>query len=201
MNDYFNFIKRVMAVAHTGITYSKDLYALENYEELLELSKTMLHQYSNQSIEPIDLYLEQRYPTPQPTVRVLIVKDDQFCLVKEQYGPSAGQWSLPGGWCDIGKSPMEAALAEGQEESGIPIQIDRLIAVMDRRFYLQSDLYNTYTLVFSATPIGEPLAPNFEISEIGWFTIDNIPELSFKTTKKELEIMMESYMKGTLYVE
>ena len=201
MNDYFNFIKRVMAVAHTGLTYSKDHYALENYEELLTISRQMLYQYSNQTIEPINLYEEQRYPTPQPTVRVLIMKNRRFCLVKEKYGPSAGQWSLPGGWCDIGKSPLESAMAEGQEESGIPIKIDRLIAVMDRRFYLPSDLYNTYTLVFAASPIGEPLAPNFEITEIGWFTLETLPELSFKTTKKELEIMIDTYKKGTLYVE
>jgi 8-oxo-dGTP diphosphatase len=201
MNDYFNFIKRVMAVAHTGLSYSQDPYALENYEELLELSKQMLHQYSNQAIEPIDLYASQRYPTPQPTVRVLIVNDNQFCMVKENFGPAKDQWSLPGGWCDIGKSPLESAMAEGEEESGIPIKIIRLLAVMDRRFYQPSDLYNTYTLVFLAEPIGPAKEPNFEISEVGWFSLEKLPPLSFKATRKELEIMLDAYQKGTVYVE
>jgi 8-oxo-dGTP diphosphatase len=201
MDTYLDFIKRVMAVAHTGLSYSTDPYALDNYEELLELSKTMLHQYSNHTIEPIDLYMGQRYPTPQPTVRVLIVKDNQFCMVKEKYGPAKDQWSLPGGWCDIGKSPIEAAMAEGQEESGIPIKIIRLLAVMDRRFYMPSDIYSTYTLVFLAEPIGEPSAPNFEITDVGWFSLDQLPQLSFKATKQELEIMVDAYKKGTVYTE
>jgi 8-oxo-dGTP diphosphatase len=201
MNTYLDFIKRVMAVAHTGVSYSTDPYALENYEELLELSKTMLHQYSNQTIEAVDLYQGQRYPTPQPTVRVLIVKDGQFCMVKEKYGPAKDQWSLPGGWCDIGKSPVEAALAEGQEESGIPIRIVRLLAVMDRRFYMPSDIYSTYTLVFLAEPIGEASEPNFEITAVDWFSLDTLPHLSFKATKEELLIMVDAYKNGSVYIE
>ena len=201
MDTYLDFIKRVMAVAHTGVSYSTDPYALENYEELLELSKQMLHQFSNQTIEPVDLYSGMRYPTPQPTVRVLIVKDGQFCMVKEKYGLAKDQWSLPGGWCDIGKSPVEAAMAEGQEESGIPIQIVRLLAVMDRRFYMPSDVYSTYTIVFLAEPIGPAGEPNFEITEVDWFSLETLPTLSFKATKIELEIIVDAYKKGTVYIE
>lgn len=201
MNSYLEYIKRVMAIAHTGITYTSDPYAKENYEELMTLSKAMLHEYSNRTIEPVDLYLEQRYPTPQPTVRVLLVENNQICLVKEHYGPSQGQWSLPGGWCDIGKSPKESAYAEGEEESGYPIDIERVLAVMDRRFYLESDIYSTYTICFLAHPTGPSRGHNFEVEDVAWFALDALPDLSFKTTKEELAVMIKAYLEGTVYYE
>jgi 8-oxo-dGTP diphosphatase len=201
MNSYLEYIKRVMAVAHTGMVYSTDPYALENYEELLALSKQMLHEFSNKHIEPMDLYADQRYPTPQPTVRVLIVKDNKFCMVKEHFGPAKGQWSLPGGWCDIGKSPLESALAEGQEESGYDINILRPLAIMDRRFYLPSDLYNTYTICFLAEPTGPQHPHNFEIEDVQWFSVEALPELSFKATKEELMKIIEAYQTNTVYFE
>jgi 8-oxo-dGTP diphosphatase len=201
MNPYIAFIQRVMAIAHTGLTYTNDPYARENYEELMSLSKTMLHEFSNRHIEPIDLYVDQRYPTPQPTVRVLLVQDRQLCLVKEHFGPAQGQWSLPGGWCDIGKSPKEAALAEGEEESGYPIVIDRILAVMDRRFYLESELHSTYTICFLAHPTGPSRGHNFEVEEVAWFDFDQLPELSFKTSAHEVQIMINAYLDGTVYFE
>ncbi len=72
---------------------------------------------------------------------------------------------------------------------------------MDRRFYMPSDIYSTYTLVFLAEPIGEAGEPNFEITEMDWFSLETLPSLSFKATKQELEIMVDAYKKGTVYIE
>ena len=201
MDKYLEFIKQVMAVAHTGITYSKDPYALENYNDLMELSKTMLHEYSSTNIPRIDLFADQRYPTPQPTVRIVIIQDEKMLFVKEKLGPSAGKWSLPGGWVDIGQSVLEAAIAEGEEESGYPLRIIRPLAIMDRSKYIESDIYDTFTLVFLAEVIGEYRGHNFEIEEIAWINIGSMPDLSFKLTKKELSIIVNAYQSKEMYIE
>jgi 8-oxo-dGTP diphosphatase len=201
MDKYLEYIKRVMAVAHTGITYSKDPYALENYHDLLDLSKNMLHDYSSAVIPRIDLFADQRYPTPQPTVRVVIVQDEKLLLVKEKLGPAAGKWSLPGGWVDIGQSILDAAISEGEEESGYPLHIVRPLAIMDRSKYIDSDIYDTFTLVFLAQIKGDYQGHNFEIEEVAWFELASIPELSFKLTHEELAIIMKAYRTQEMYVE
>lgn len=201
MDKYLEYIKQVMAIAHTGITYSTDPYALENYEDLLELSKTMLHEYSAKTIPRTDLFADQRYPTPQPTVRVAIIQDGKMLFVKEKLGPSAGKYSLPGGWVDVGQSVLQAAQAEGEEESGYPIRILRLLAMMDRSKYISSDIYDTFTIVFLAETTGEYRGHNFEIDAVEWFDIGQMPELSFKLTKEELDIIIHAYHTKEMYIE
>lgn len=201
MDKYLEYIKQVMAIAHTGMTYSKDPYALENYEDLLELSKTMLSEYSSKIIPRTDLFVDQRYPTPQPTVRVAIVQDGKMLFVKEKMGPSAGKWSLPGGWVDVGQSVLQAAQAEGEEESGYPLRILRLLAIMDRSNYIASDIYDTFTMVFLAEPAGEYQGHNFEIEAVEWLPLGQMPDLSFKLTKEELDIIVNAYYSKKMVIE
>lgn len=201
MDKYLEYIKQVMAIAHTGMTYSKDPYALENYEDLLELSKTMLNDYSSNIIPRTDLFADQRYPTPQPTVRVAIIQDGKMLFVKEKIGPSAGKWSLPGGWVDVGQSVLQAAQAEGEEESGYPLRIIRLLAIMDRSNYIASDIYDTFTMVFLAQPTGEYQGHNFEIEAVEWVPLGQMPDLSFKLTKEELDIIVNAYHSKEMVIE
>ena len=201
MDKYLEFIKQVMATAHTGITYSKDPYALENYHDLLTQSQIMLEAYSSGVIPRTDLFHDQRYPTPQPTVRVAIIDQGKMLFVKEKLGPSAGTWSLPGGWVDIGQSVLQAATSEGEEESGYPLRIVRLLAIMDRSNYIDSDLYDTFTICFLAELAGEYQGHNFEIEEIGWYDLGTKPELSFKMTDQELQIIVDAYHSGKVYYE
>ena len=95
----FEFIKKVNAIAHTGVVYSKCEYALDNYHELLDLSTKMLHEYIKSDVQPYDIYRETYYPTPQPGVRVLIVKNNKILMAQDVDTPN--QWTIPGGWCDV----------------------------------------------------------------------------------------------------
>lgn len=201
MDKYLEYIKRVMATAHTGITYSKDPYALENYHDLMELSQHMLHEYSSMIIPRTDLFADQRYPTPQPTVRIVIIHDGKMLFVKEKLGPAAGKWSLPGGWVDVGQSVLEAAISEGEEESGYPLTILRPLAILDRSNYIDSDVYDTFTIVFLAQLRGEYQGHNFEIDEVAWYTLGTMPELGFKLTKAELDLIVKAYYDNEVYVE
>ncbi len=192
----FEFIKKVNAIAHTGIAYSTDDYALDNYKELLEESTSMLHEYMGLDVKPYDIYQDYYYPTPQPCVRTFVIKDDKILLVREAKMHDKGKWSLPGGWCDIDTSPMEAAKKEVEEESGYVIEITKLLGIQDRRNYIESKMYDSYNIFFLGHIVGGSDNPNFEVIETGWFDFNDLPELSTKTTKEELNIIYKNHLDG-----
>lgn len=195
----FEFIKKVQAISHTGVTYSQCPYALDNYHELLELSSKMLHEYIKSEVQPYDIYKDTYYPTPQPGVRVLIIKDNKILMAEDIDTPN--EWTLPGGWCDIDTSPVEASIKEVKEETGFDIRVTKLLALMDRNKYTQSEIYNVYSIVFLAEITGGKNDPNFEVNKVDFFDLDSLPKLSHKLTKSELDIILEAYKADQVYFE
>ncbi len=186
MKEVIDFIKRVQAVSQTGLSFSTDPYALENYEELNKLSIEMLSKVSDLPLENAELYGHYMYPVPQPAVRVLVMNElGQVLMVREVEG---GKWSIPGGWCDIGESPSESAIKEVKQESGYDVELDRLLAIFDRNKYIDHvSRFDVYSIFFSAKVIGGEINPCHEIIEVGWFDLDNLPVLSRKLAIEELE--------------
>ena len=97
----------------------------------------MLKEYTSLPDDECELYKDFIYPTPQPAVRTLVVRDNKLLLVKEK---DSGLWSLPGGWCDIDCTPKETAIKETYEESGYVIECTKLLAVFDRRYYIKNEI-------------------------------------------------------------
>lgn len=195
----FEFIKKVNAISHTGVVYSRCEYALDNYHELLELSSSMLHDYIKSDVQPYNIYCDTYYPTPQPGVRVVIIKDGKLLMAQDADTP--GEWTIPGGWCDVDLSPVETCVKEVKEETGFDVKVTKFLALMDRNNYTQSEIYNVYSLVFLAEIIGGENNPNFEVIEVDWFDMDNLPKLSHKLTNQELDIILKTYKGNEIYFE
>ena len=196
----FEFIKKVNAIAHTGVTYSKDPYALDNYHELLELSTKMIHEYIKSNVKPYDIYHKVYYPTPQPCVRIIILKDDKLLMVREE-SKEKNTWTLPGGWCDIDTSPVEAATKEVYEETGFEVNITKLLAIIDSNKYQKSKLYSVYNLIFFAKIIGGKVNPNYEVEEVGFFDLENLPNFSNKLSRQEFDIAIKAYKNKEVFFE
>ena len=103
--QFYDFVVKVHSIAKIGLTYSTDPYALENYQELNEISKDMLENFMDVKFDKPSMFTKEVYPTPNISCRTLIVNDkDEILFVKEA---KSENWSLPGGWCDLYKSPSE----------------------------------------------------------------------------------------------
>lgn len=90
-------------------------------------------------------------------------------LVRENY--ERHRYSLPGGAIDAGETPEDACVREVREETGVVAQIDGRIGVYQ--------LVGGWEIHLFACSIvtGTPALPDTgEISEIGWFRADAIPE-------------------------
>ena len=183
--DIFDFIVKVQAISKIGLTYSKDPYALDNYNELNELSKKFLEDFTNVKIERPNYFEKDVYPTPNVSVRTVIFNKDKtkILMVREV---SSHEYSLPGGWCDLYDSPSVAAKEECLQEAGAEVEIVRLVGITDRTPYKRSGTIPEYVIIFEGKINVLHEEHEYETDDVGFFEINNLPPISRKTSIIEL---------------
>ncbi|CAH1205886.1 NUDIX hydrolase [Paenibacillus sp. JJ-223] len=190
--QWLDWVKRIQAIAQTGLTYSKDVYDLERFEELRELSIEMLANYTNVSREKIKLHFgsETGYATPKVDIRGVVFKEGKILLVREK---ADNAWALPGGWADIGHSPSEIAVKEIEEESGYITVPKRILAVMDKKFHDHPpEQYHVYKIFIECQIVAGQPNGGVETSEVAFFDRDRLPELSLeRNTVKQIQTMFQ----------
>ena len=174
----FNKIKRIKSLAQNGLSYSESHFDLERFEEMDQLSDELLSLLGNVSIPDISATLtrESYYQTPKVDIRAVIFEHQKILLVKEK---SDQKWALPGGWADVGYSPAEVAVKEVEEEAGLAVEADRLLAVYDKRLHKhpESLLYVYKVFILCKMKSGAATA-GIDIEDVGFFALDELPELS-----------------------
>lgn len=195
------FILKVQQIAKIGLLYSKDPYAIENYENLESISRDMLNEsYENLIIEK-NIFERDIYPTPSSSVRVLVFNENnELLMVKEK---EDGGWAVPGGWCEIYRNLKENAYKEVEEEAGIEVEVGRLVAIFRRELYKNYPAVTSeYVHYFVAKPIGGTLKTNHETCDVAYFKIEELPQLSLKNSDRELTIALDVYKENKdVYVD
>lgn len=192
--DILSYVKRVQALAQSGLTYCENPYDIERYEELREISFNMLNILSDEPVEKIrELFQgEKGYQTPKVDVRAVIMQDSKVLLVREKID---SKWSLPGGWCDVGFSPSDMAKKEVREEAGYEVEVEKLLALLDKECHGHpKDIYHIYKLFFQCKIVGGEGLGGMETSDVRFFGIDELPELSLtRNTVNQVKLMFELY--------
>jgi 8-oxo-dGTP pyrophosphatase MutT (NUDIX family) len=91
-----------------------------------------------------------------------------------------GVWALPGGIIDPAEEPADAAAREVFEETGVVAVPEALTAVTVSRpiTYPNGDQVQYLELTFRCQPAGgEARVNDSESVEVGWFSLDGLPEL------------------------
>ena len=191
-SDFVKYLQRMIAITDTGLTFTKDPFDRERYEDLRVLLSEMLEQASDLDADEVAELLKptSAYATPLMDVRAWIVEDEKICLVR---GQGENDWALPGGFGEVGYSPTENILKEIEEETGFKAKVERLLAVFDtNRFQLQSKQYAKF--VFECKLLDGQFQENQEIADLQFFAIDQLPALSEKRiTKEQIEILWQVY--------
>ena len=191
-SDFVKYLQRMIALTDTGLTFTKDPFDRERYEDLRSLLSEMLNQASDLDAEEVAEVLKptSAYATPLMDVRAWIIEDEKICLVR---GQGENDWALPGGFGEVGYSPTENILKEIEEETGFEAKVERLLAVFDtNRFQLQSKQYAKF--VFECKLLDGQFQKNQEIAALQFFAIDQLPALSEKRiTKEQIEILWQVY--------
>ncbi|MCL6601370.1 MAG: NUDIX hydrolase [Paenibacillus sp.] len=189
---WLSWAKEIQAIAQTGLAYAKDVYDVERYQALRELSVDILANYTLESKESIRLSFanDEGYCTPKTDIRGVVFRDQCILLVREK---SDGKWALPGGWADIGLSPSEVVVKEIREESGFETEAVRLLAVMDKKFHNHPpEAYHIYKLFILCQIVGGEAVEGLETSDVSFFAEDELPELSLeRNTVEQLHTMFQ----------
>ena len=190
--DFAKAIQRMLAITDTGLTYTKDPFDRERYEDLRQIVWSLLQDQTELNQEELTAIFQPSgsYATPLMDVRAWIVQDQKICLVR---GQGEDTWALPGGFGEVGYSPKENIRKEIQEETGFFSEVGSLLAVFDtNRFQMQSKQYAKF--VFDCRLLDGDFQENQEVAELGFFDISALPPLSEKRiTKEQMDILWQVY--------
>ena len=191
--EQLNLIKRIKAISETGLVYAQDSYDRERYEELQQISLSLMEHMSNASIDVLrNFFMPQKdYPTPKVDVRGFVLNEkDEILMARESVD---GKWSIPGGWADIGSTPSTIAVKEIEEETGIRTNAVRLLGVYDKQVHQHPpEPYYIYKLIFQCNIVDGELKAGFDMLDANFFPLDNLPELSEnRILKSQLEQLFQ----------
>ncbi|MFZ5966957.1 MAG: NUDIX hydrolase N-terminal domain-containing protein [Bacillota bacterium] len=186
---WLEYAKKLQGIAQAGLTYSKNKYDIERFEQIRQISIDILHHYTDMEHDKIrDLFAnETGYQTPKIDVRGAIFKEDKILLVREKID---GLWSMPGGWADADLSIRENLVKEAKEEAGADIIPKRVLAILDRKkHFTQPFPYGVYKILVECDFVDEQFEDNVETSESGFFALDQLPPLSTcRNTTEQIEM-------------
>lgn len=183
----------LQSLAQAGLYYGKDIYDIERFQRIREIASEMVAEKSGLSLEKVnDLFCcETGYQTPKLDTRAAIFQEDKILLVQERNG----KWSLPGGWVDAACSIKENTIKEVWEEAGLEVSADRIIAIEDRDKHNKPEyIYKVCKVFVLCTVKGGEFKKNIETLQSGYFSLDELPELSEdKNSREQIEMCFEAY--------
>lgn len=106
----------------------------------------------------------------------------RLLLMRRGLEPRRGYWTPPGGFVELGESTEEAAIREGEEEVGLPLELIGLLGVYSR------PPAGIVVVAYRAKALREATRLSSEALEARWFGPDEIPwdDLAFETTTSAL---------------
>lgn len=192
---WLEWVRRLQAIAQNGLTYAKDPYDIDRYNQLLDIASEIVSSQEPVRAEQVRAIFarETGHATPKVDVRGVIFQSDRVLLVKER---ADGRWTVPGGWADIGDSPAEATLSEIREESGYEARIVKLMALYDRmRHDHPPHAFHIYKVFFLCEITGGTPSTSNETDGVDFFSLDDLPELSVgRVTARQIHRFYEHYL-------
>lgn len=97
---------------------------------------------------------------------------------------NSNKWGFPGGAIEIGETPQMAAIREAKEETGLDVEVGRIIGVytdLDIR-YASGDEAQSIVIAYELIPVGGTLyCDQVETTELRYFSKEEKPELFTKS--------------------
>ena len=193
--ELYDYILKIQSIAKIGLVFSKDPYALTNYQQINDLTMEMLEKLMEIEFHRPNYFSRDIYPTPSVSVRAVIVNEDKSksLFVREA---NSGTYSFPGGWADLYDSAGQTAINESSQEAGADIELVRLVGVLNRTPFKTNVNSPEYLVVFEAKLKGQLHEHEYETDDVEWFPIDQIPPLSRKVMKEEIDRIIDAIKTG-----
>jgi ADP-ribose pyrophosphatase YjhB (NUDIX family) len=191
--ELITLAQRIRALSQTGLTYDRNGYEIDRFQELIAISNRIVSLVSGAGDAEINACYTpvKEYITPKVDIRAVIFNEkDEVLLVREKVD---GRWSMPGGWADVGYTPKEVAVKETKEETGLDVSVERLLAVMDKRCHAHpAGPFYIYKMFILCNILGGEFNETFDIIDKGYFPLDRLPPLSLdRILPEQISLMFE----------
>jgi len=128
------------------------------------------------------------FDDPKVAVVAFIEKDNRVLLVRRAMNPERGKWALPAGYVDYGEVPRDAVIREVREETGLEIDITRLVGVEGSPGTFGASI----VIVYAASVVNGAARPQDDAEAVLWLSVsDPLPELAFESTRTMLNAWLE----------
>ena len=189
---WLEWAKRIQSLSQSGLTFSKDVFDLERFEELRQISVEIMEEHTGVEMQKIkDLFAaEKGYQTPKMDVRGAVFHQGKILMVQENID---NRWALPGGFCDVGLSPAENIAKEIQEESGFIVVPTKMLALLDMNKHPHPPQpFHYYKLFIQCEIVGGEATNGVETKGVEFFPEDGLPELSVnRNVESQLQLLFE----------
>jgi 8-oxo-dGTP diphosphatase len=123
---------------------------------------------------------------PKVAAAVLVEQGGRVLLVRRVNEPFRGQWTLPAGFINSGEDPAEAAARECMEETGLSVQVSRVLDIISGREHPRGA---DFIIVYRAEIVSGELRADDDADAVEWFSRDQLPPLAFRAT----QIVLQSF--------
>lgn len=137
------------------------------------------HLFSLEAVEGLMPRNERGYRVPTLATDAVLILEGQVLLVQRGSDPFRGSWALPGGFVEVGETVEEACVREVAEETGVPASPASLVGVYSDP--ARDPRGHVVSVVFHVEPdeMGADARPGDDAAEVGWFPVEEPPELAF----------------------
>jgi len=119
---------------------------------------------------------------PGLAVIVAVIHEDKVLLTKRE---DFEVWCLPGGGVEEGESLAEAGIREVKEETGLDVELTRLVGVYSR---MGGGMHDVHAVLYTAKPLGGELKTQpHETIEVDYFPFDELPDEMLFGHKKRIQ--------------
>ncbi|TAK31740.1 MAG: NUDIX domain-containing protein [Chloroflexota bacterium] len=115
-----------------------------------------------------------QYVGPKVAVGCIVALDGKLILNRRAIEPGFGRWTFPSGYVDLGEEAHVAAAREAMEETGMDVEIRRLVGVYG------NDDRSIVFIVYAGSVVGGELTLSEESDQLGLFALHELPELAFE---------------------
>ena len=171
---FLMWAREIQALAQTGLHYAQDKYQRDRCQRLMEIAAEMISQNAGVDYRPLlnSFKAQIGYATPKIDVRAAVFRERKLLLVRERMD---GEWTMPGGWADVGDTPSRAAEREAWEEAGFHVRALKVVGVYDANRTNPLEVFHAFKIVFLCEILDGEARPSDETSEGEFFEEEAIP--------------------------
>lgn len=173
--DLLALLEEIQSIARNGMHYATNPYDNERYSRLLELVSNAYGLTFD--LPPADVHrrltAELGQITPKVGASAAIFDDEGRILLMLRTDDR--RWCLPCGWVEPNESPANCAVREAREETGLQVEIVRLIDVFTRLPGIHTGTFTLVSVSYLCAITGGVLHGSHEGLDLRFWEIDAVP--------------------------